>query len=122
MEHLGEINFDKETLKPVWAAKLDYLIQPCIAFDKHLKRLYKYINIGFSSMLSITFSDSCSPEYVQFITGQFHHMQAFPMSVNALMDLHIERQIAIIFASDFIVPTLTIESLIMLSTVMLSIE
>jgi hypothetical protein len=38
-EHLGEINFEEETLKHVQAAKFDYLIQPCIAFDKHLKRV-----------------------------------------------------------------------------------
>ncbi len=38
-EHLGEIDFEEETLKHVQAAKFDYLIQPCIAFDKHLKRV-----------------------------------------------------------------------------------
>jgi hypothetical protein len=62
-------------------------------------------------MSSITFLDLCSLEYVEFITRQFHHMHAFPLSVNALMDLNVERQIAIILASDTIVHVLAIESI-----------
>jgi hypothetical protein len=38
-------------------------------------------------------------------------MHAFPLSVNALMDINVGRQIAIVLASDIIVPVLTIESI-----------
>ena len=62
-----------ETEDSIMRGEFHYVIHPCLYFEDHLQRMYKYGKRGFK-MRSLKFDPECTDEYRSYILGHYHRL------------------------------------------------